>query len=112
MSPVPLATVAPPTPSSTTTNLSSPLHDRGFHADVRRGCVLDGVRDRFADDEVGGRLDLGGKPLVGRFQVDRDGCGAGEVGEGRGQPLVQPRRPHACRDRAQVFDRPPDFAYR
>ena len=74
--------------------------------------MLDSVRHRLADNEIGGRLDLFGKSLVSRVQVDRDGCAAGEVGERRCQPLVQPGRPHAGGDRAQVFDRQSDLVDR
>ena len=89
LSPVPSATVAPPLPSSATTSLSSPLATTASTWTCDGDRVLDGVRDRFADDEVGRRLDLRRKPLVGRFHVHRYGCRAGEIGQRRRKPLVQ-----------------------
>ena len=74
--------------------------------------MLDGVGDRLAHDEVSGRFDLRRKPLAGGLQLNRDGRGTREVGKGRREPFVQPRRSHSGGDRAQILDRPSDLVYR
>ena len=79
------------------------------HGDLRRRGVLDGVRERLARDEVGGRLDARGDPLARRVDVDRDRRRAREVAQRGGEAVVEPRRAHAGRDLAEVADRGADL---
>ena len=75
----------------------------------RRRRVLDGVRERLAGDEVGGRLDARRDALARHVDVDRDRRRAREIAERRREAVVEPRRPHARGDLAQVGDRGTDL---
>ena len=71
--------------------------------------MLQRVRQRLAGDEVGDGLDLGRRPVAGGLDLDGDVRAAGEVLQRGGEALVEPRRPHAGGDRAQVGDRGGDL---
>ena len=66
--------------------------------------VLDGVRERLAGHEVGGCLDARRRALAARLRRRRGSARSGEVAQGGGEPLVEPRRPNACCDLAEVGD--------
>ena len=84
--PVPPAGSAPPDPSSRTSIDELLPGDCQAHARAARGGVLDDVGQRLGDDEVRGRLDLGGEPLGRDVEVDGDGG----VGDERLKPGTEP----------------------
>jgi hypothetical protein len=73
--------------------------------------MLDRVGERLAGDEVGGGLDARRDALDRRVHLDRQRRAAGEIAEGGGEPVVEPRRAHPGGDLAQVGDRRADLRH-
>ena len=103
--PLPAPGSAPPMPSSRTSITTRPLLDPQRDLGLARRRVLGDVRERLADEEVGGALELRREPLRRASPVTVTGTGARAARPGQRRleaALGQHRRVDAARELAQL----------
>ena len=93
---------APPTPSSRTSTWSAPSSTYALILRAARTGVLDDVRQRLGDDEVGGRLERRRQPFVGDVDRHRQADARDQRLDPGAQPAVERRRDDAVREVAQL----------